>query len=70
MRSVIVNTGTVEEYFAHGREIAQRIDRGETLKPEFTLSFEDPGDMFAVMTPARLELFRAAKAVPSSITAI
>ena len=32
--------------------------------------FEDPGDMFAVMSPARLELFRAAKSDPSSITVI
>ena len=70
MRNVIVKTGTTEEYFTRGREIAQKIDRGESLKPEFTLTFEDPGDMFAVMSPARLELFRAAKADPASITAI
>lgn len=70
MRSVTVSTGTVEEYFARGREIARQVDRGDLPKPEFTLTFEDPGDMFAVMTPARLELFRAAKANPSSITAI
>jgi predicted transcriptional regulator len=70
MRNVTVNTGTVEEYFARAREIARKIDRGETLEPEVTLTFEDPGDMFAVMSPARLELFRAAKADPSSITAI
>jgi predicted transcriptional regulator len=70
MRSVIVNTGTTEEYFAQVRETAKQFDRGEMPKPEFTLTFEDPGDMFAVMSPARLELFRAAKSDPSSITAI
>lgn len=70
MRNVIIKTGTTEEYFAHVREIGKQIDRGEVPKSEFTLTFEDPGDMFAVMTPARLELFRAAKADPSSITAI
>jgi predicted transcriptional regulator len=70
MRSVIVNTGTTEEYFARVRETAKQFDRGEMPKPEFTLTFEDPGDMFAVMSPARLELFRAAKSDPSSITAI
>ena len=70
MRNEIVKTGTTEEYFAHVREIAKQIDRGEVPKPEFTLTFEDPADMFAVMTPARLELFRAAKAGPASITAI
>lgn len=70
MRNVIVNTGTVEDFFARGREIARKIDHGESLEPEFTLTFENPGDMFAVMTPARLEVFRAAKAEPASITAI
>ena len=70
MRNVIVSTGTTEEYFTQVREAAKQIDRGEVPKPEFTLTFEDPGDMFAVMSPARLELFRAAKSEPSSITAI
>ncbi len=70
MRNVIVNTGTTEDFFEHVRETAKQLDRGEVPKPEFTLTFEDPGDMFAVMSPARLELFRAAKSDPSSITAI
>jgi predicted transcriptional regulator len=70
MRNVIVNTGTTKEFFAHVRETAKQLDRGEVPKSEFTLTFEDPGDMFAVMSPARLELFRAAKSDPSSITAI
>jgi predicted transcriptional regulator len=70
MRNVIVKTGTTEEFFAHVRETAKQLDRGEAPMPEFTLTFEDPGDMFAVMSPARLELFRAAKSDPSSITAI
>ena len=70
MRNVIVNTGTTEEFFAGVREIAKQLDQGEIPKSEFTLTFEDPADMFAVMSPARLELFRAAKSDPSSITAI
>ena len=70
MRNAIVRTGTPDEFFAHLREIARQIDLGKIPKPEFILTFEDPADMFAVMTPARLELFRAAKSGPSSITAI
>jgi predicted transcriptional regulator len=68
MRSILVKTGTEEEFFRHGQELARKIDRGETLTPEFTLTFEDPADMFAVMSPARLALFRAAKAESASIT--
>lgn len=70
MRNVVVRTGTTEEYFSRVREIARQLDRGKTPKPEYTLTFEDPADMFAVMSPARLELFRAAKASPASITTI
>jgi predicted transcriptional regulator len=70
MRNIIVKTGTTEEYFERLCEIAKQIDLGDVPKPELTLTFEDPRDMFAVMTPARLELFRAAMAAPSSITAI
>lgn len=70
MRDVKVRTGTTEEYFASLREIATQINNGKVPLPEFTLTFEDPGDMFSVMTTARLELFRAAKSDPSSITAI
>ncbi len=70
MRNVIVKTGTTEEFFAHVRQLTKKMDLGEVPAPEFILTFEDPGDMFAVMSPARLELFRAAKSEPSSITAI
>jgi predicted transcriptional regulator len=70
MRTITVKTGTAKEFFTQLREIAAQIDSAEVPKPEFTLTFEDPGDMFALMSPARLELFRAAKADPSSITAI
>ena len=55
MHNVIAKIGTTEEYFARGREIARQIDAGEPLTPEFTLTFEDAADMFAVMTPARVE---------------
>ena len=70
MRNINVNNGTAGDFFHRGREIACKVDRGEALAPEYTLTFEDPGDMFTVMSPARLEIFRAAKAEPASITAI
>ena len=68
MRNILVKTGTEKDFFRDGQELARKIDRGEALTPEFTLTFEDPADMFAVMSPARLALFRAAKAESASIT--
>ncbi|HJV67152.1 MAG TPA: helix-turn-helix domain-containing protein [Geomonas sp.] len=70
MRNLVVRTGTPDEFFAQVHKIARQIDRGELPQADFTLTFEDPTDMFAVMTPARLEVFRAAKSEPASITAI
>lgn len=40
-------------------ENARRLDRGETLAPGVTLSFEDPADLLEVITPARLRLLQA-----------
>lgn len=70
MRNILVNTGTTESFFKRNREIARKIDNSEGLEPEYTLTFEDPGDMFAVMSPARLELFRTVKKEAASITAL
>jgi predicted transcriptional regulator len=70
MRNVTVNTGSIENYFTEIRSIAKKIDCNKPILPEFTLTFEDPGDMFAVMTPVRLALFRAAKAELSSISVL
>ncbi len=70
MRNVVVRTGTTKEYFAKVREIAKQLDRGEVPKSAYTLTFEDPADMFAIMSPARLDVFRAVKSEPASITAI
>lgn len=50
MRSVIVNIGPVDKFFAEIRKIARSIDTNEPLKQEFTLTFEEPGDMFTVMS--------------------
>lgn len=70
MKTVIVNTGSVEAFFSRGQALARQVDQAETLVPEFNLTFEDPADMFAVMSPARLALFRAAKAGSASISAL
>ncbi len=68
MRKVIVTTGAVEDFFARSREIAQRLDQRKTLQPEYSLTFEDPADMFSVLSSACIELFRAVKKEPASIT--
>lgn len=45
MRKITVNTGSAEEFFKRGRDIARKVDRGESLEPEHTLTFEDLDDL-------------------------
>jgi predicted transcriptional regulator len=70
MTKLTIKTGTEEDFFKRGRELARAADRGEPLPDERILSFEDPADMMKLITSARLALFRAVKEMPGSITEI
>ena len=65
-----VTTGSIEGFFQQGREIARKLDRREKVEPVRIISFEDPDDMLELMTHGRVELFRAIKREPGSITDI
>ena len=52
------------------RKLARLADAGKPMPASFVISFEDPADMLAVLTPARLALFRAIKKSPGSIASI
>ena len=70
MTKLIVKTGTEEDFFKRGRQLARAADRGEQLPDERIVSFEDPADLMKLITSARLALFRAVKEMPGSITQI
>ena len=63
-----ISIGTVEDFFRQGREIARKLDRGEKVAPVKMISFEDPEDMLELLTTGRVEVFRAIKSEPGSIT--
>jgi predicted transcriptional regulator len=65
-----ITTGTEEEFFARGKELALKLDKGESVKPEFTMTFEDPQDLLELVTTAKLNIFMTAKAEPGSIADI
>ena len=66
----MIKTGTEDDFFRRGRELAQAADRGQALPEESTISFEDPADVVKLISAARLELFRSIKEMPGSITEI
>jgi len=45
MQAVVINVGTVDEFFNRVRKSVQQINRGEVPEPSFTITFEDPDDM-------------------------
>ena len=47
MTRLTIKTGTAEDFFKRGRQLAQAADRGEPLPDERIISFEDPADMIA-----------------------
>ena len=70
MSKVTIKTGTAQEFFERGRQIARAADRGERLPSGRVLSFEDPVELVRLVTAARLAVFRAVKEAPGSITDI
>jgi len=70
MTNLTIKTGTEEDFFKRGRQLARTADGGEPLPDEHVISFEDPADVMKLMTEARLALFRAVKDTPGSITNI
>lgn len=59
MTKLTIKTGTEDDFFKRGRQLAKAADRGEQLPDERIVSFEDPADVMKLITTARLALFRS-----------
>lgn len=70
MKQLTIKTGTTEDFFRRGRELASAADRGAPLAESNVISFEDPADLMKLITAGRLALFRAVKEMPGSITEV
>ena len=58
-------------FFRRAGEHARRLDRGVSLAPEITVTFESVGDMLRVLSAERVRLLRVARerATPISVLA-
>lgn len=70
MVKLTITTGTEKDFFRRGKEVARKLDRGERISAENIITFEDPEDILELVTAARVDLFRAVKEEPGSITDI
>lgn len=68
MTKVIIRTDKVEGFFDRARKAAQKVDRGELFKKSATFSFEDPQEMFMVLSEARRRLMLEVMDEPKTIT--
>jgi predicted transcriptional regulator len=67
---VVLKIGSTDEFFGRLRERAEKLDRGETLPPGITITFEDPGDLLEVLTSERVRLLRKVKGESQHISAL
>ncbi len=56
----IINDGR-KGFFDRAREHARKLDRGEKLVPEMTISFENPSDITLILSPQRIRVLEFAK---------
>jgi hypothetical protein len=50
-----IKTGSSDEFFRRVQERAEKLDRGESLPTEITISFEDPMELLSILTSERAE---------------
>jgi predicted transcriptional regulator len=58
---VTIRTGTSDDFFDRVRGHAKKLDRGESLPAEITITFENPAELLCVLTSERVRLLRRAK---------
>jgi predicted transcriptional regulator len=63
-----VSSGTIDRFIERSLGRARKLDRGEKLPAEMTMTFEDPSDLIRVLSAGRVRVLRAvrAKAAPVS----
>ncbi len=67
---VTLMTDSTEGFFNRLRANARKLDKGETLLPQVTVSFEDPADLLKVLTSERVRLLRSVKGNTLQISAL
>jgi|ERR1017187_5776223 predicted transcriptional regulator len=60
VKARVTNDG-LKGFFGRAREHARKLDRGEKLVPEMTISFENPSDIMLILSPQRIRVLEFAK---------
>ena len=65
---VTVSSGTVEAFVGRSLERARKMDRGEKLPSEISMTFEDPADLVRVLSAERVRVIHAVREKPASVS--
>jgi len=63
-------TGGTDDFFRKIRERAKKLDSGETLPAEITISFEDPAELLRILSSERLRLLKQIKGAAVQVSAL
>jgi predicted transcriptional regulator len=69
-KSILIKTGSVDEFFDRLRNTARSIDKGEPIESSCTITFEDPSEMLHLLSETKIELIKAIRRHPDSISNI
>jgi len=56
LKNITIKTGTADEFMTRIKSVMGAIDKGEPIRPSYTLSFEDPTEMLHFLSKTRLKL--------------
>src|SRR5579872_2784938 len=65
---VTVSFGTVEAFVGRSLERARKMDRGEKLPSEISMTFEDPADLVRVLSAERVRVIHAVREKPAPVS--
>lgn len=68
MTKLVIRTDDAAGFFERARNAARKADRGENFEERVTLSFEDPQQMFTVLSEARRHLMLEIMQQPQTIS--
>jgi predicted transcriptional regulator len=67
---VTIQTDSKDEFFSRLRDRAKKLDSGETLPAEITISFEDPAELLKILSSERVRLLRRVKGESQQVSAL
>ncbi len=67
MTRIVIRTDDAAGFFSRAKDAARKADQGEAFEGKLTLSFEDPQQMFTVLSEARRRLMLEVMHEPRTI---